>query len=192
VRRTMQSAESPEEFALHLEGRIGSVSRIQAALNSAGTEGVEMQDLLRTELTANAVREEQFELSGPSVRLRARGAETLGLAFHELVTNSLKFGALGTARRMTRISWDIDTTPQGSWLRFRWLENQASVPITSPPPRGFGRELIEQTLPYEFEAVTRFELSSEGLLCCIDLPLNARTANSILVRRRVIASWTVE
>lgn len=182
VRRTMESAESPEEFALHLEARISALSRIHAALNLSGGAGVEMQDLLRTELTANAVREAQFQVSGPSVRLRVDAAETLALAFHELVTNSLKFGALAAPGSRTRITWEIQSTATGSWLHFRWLETgAASVPRLLR--RGFGRELIEHTLPYELGARTQFELSSDGLRCAIDLPLNARTSNSIFGKR---------
>jgi two-component system CheB/CheR fusion protein len=183
----MQSAESPDDFALHLEARIGALSRVHAALNSSGADGVEMQDLLRVELTANAVRETQFEVTGPSVRLRARGAETMGLVFHELVTNSLKFGALATPSSKTHINWEIRRTAAGSWLCFRWTETQTPRLWPGPLRRGFGREVIEQTLPYEFEAHTGFELTPEGLLCTIDLPLNARTANSIRLQQRVIA-----
>jgi uncharacterized membrane protein len=123
------------------------------------------------------VREQQFEVSGPSVRLRGRGAEIMGLAFHELVTNSLKFGALAAAGARTQISWEIHRKEKDSWLRFRWIETQAPSLSQDTPRRGFGRELIEQTLPYELAARTQFELTQGGLLCTIDLPLNARTAN---------------
>lgn len=188
VRRTLQSADSSEEFALHLEGRIGALSRTHSSLNAAGAVGVEIQDLVRTELIANAVRESQFQILGPSVRLRARAAETIAMALHELATNSLKFGALAAARGYTRISWWMDTAGGVAWLHFQWLESGVRIVAPAPRRRGFGQELIEQTLPYELGARTRFELTPGGLLCVVYLPLNARTANSILPEQRTARS----
>jgi len=178
VRRTMQSAESPEDFALHLEARIGALSRTQATLNVAGTAGVEIEDLVRTELRANAVRDEQVDIAGPSIRLRAKAAETMALALHELATNSLKYGALSGHGGRTSIEWSTGSSRDAACMQFRWLESGVRIASAAPRHRGFGRELIENTLPYELDAFTRFELTPGGLRCTVDLPLNARTTNT--------------
>jgi two-component sensor histidine kinase len=178
VRRTMQSAQSPEDFALHLEARISALSRTQATLHVAGTEGVEIEDLVRTELRANAIRDEQVDIAGPSVRLRARAAETMALALHELATNSLKYGALSGHGGRTSIEWSTDRGWDASRMQFRWLESGVRIVSAAPRHRGFGRELIESTLPYELDALTRFELTPGGLHCTVDLPLTARTMNT--------------
>jgi two-component system CheB/CheR fusion protein len=38
--------------------------------------------------------------------------------------------------------------------------------------KGFGRQLIEEALPYTHGARTRFELARSGVRCTIDLPLD--------------------
>jgi len=178
VRRTMQSAESPEEFALHLEARIGALSRTQTTLNVVGTAGVEIEDLVRTELRANAIRDEQVDIAGPSVRLRARAAETMALTLHELAINSLKYGALSGRGGRTSIEWSTGSSRDASRMQFRWFESGVPIASTAPRHRGFGRELIENTLPYELDALTRFELTPGGVHCTVDLPLNLRTTNA--------------
>jgi hypothetical protein len=54
-----------------------------------------------------------------------------------------------------------------------WAES--GVPLDSGDlaalPHGYGRELIEQALPYSLGARTSFVLKPDGALCTIDLPL---------------------
>ena len=175
VRRTGEVASSPEHFALHLEARISALARIQGLLAIGGPLGIELEDMIRTEMTANAVRDEQFLVHGPAVRLRAKGAETLALAIHELTTNSLKFGALTTTSGHVSIVWQTEMTTAPPRLRIRWHETGATVAAIAPRRRGFGQELIERMLPYEFDARTRFELAPGGVRCEIDIPLTERT-----------------
>ncbi len=177
VRRTMQSAESPEEFALHLEGRISALARTQSALNLPGVNGVEIEDLVRAELRANAIDDEQVDIEGPSLRLRERSAEAMALALHELAINSLKYGALSGHGGRTRIHWQTDSDSQEIRLKFSWREVGVRVAVEAPRHRGFGQELIENTLPYELDALTRFELKPGGLHCTVDMPVNARISS---------------
>jgi two-component sensor histidine kinase len=135
IRRSGNTAESPDEFASHIEGRIGALARTQGALIVDAMHGPELEDLIRTELTANAVGDTQLSITGPSLRLVPRAAETMG----------------------------------------SWIESNVPVAQTAPQRRGFGRELIESVLPYEFGAATRFSLEASGLRCEIDLPINERT-----------------
>ncbi|MCS3742059.1 hypothetical protein FHX16_004059 [Rhizobium sp. BK661] len=39
---------------------------------------------------------------------------------------------------------------------------------------GYGRELIEKTLPYQLRAKTSFVLGENGLRCAIHLPISER------------------
>jgi hypothetical protein len=46
----------------------------------------------------------------------------------------------------------------------------------APFHTGFGREFIEQALPYQIGAITSFELRPGGLLCTIAVPLGGEAA----------------
>jgi len=178
VRRSGQTAESPDEFASHLEARISALARTQGALLIDQQSGPELEDLIRAELTANAVRENQFIITGPSWRLAPRAAETMALTLHELTMNALKFGAFTRPDGRVEVSWTIESSPAPT-LRWRWTESNVRSAPASAHRRGFGMELIERVLPYELGAVTRYSIADGGAHCEIDLPINERTAVTI-------------
>lgn len=173
IRRSGALAGSAEEFGFHLEARVSALARTQSVLALDGDTAPELEDLLRTELTANAIRDRQFTIQGPSVRLSSRATETMALAMHELTTNALKFGALTAAGGHIAVSWWLDQQPPT--LHWRWLESGVAVAQLTPQHRGFGQELIERMLPYELGAQTEFALAPGGLRCVIRLPLDDRT-----------------
>jgi two-component sensor histidine kinase len=174
IRRSGNTAESQEEFTSHLEARISALARTQGALTVDQRTGPELEDLVRAELTANAVRDNQFNIAGPSVRLASRAAEMMALTLHELTTNALKFGALTIPEGRIAVSWSVESK-QAPALRWRWIESNIRIAQASPVRRGFGRELIERVLPYEFGAVTSFTIGVDGVRCEIELPINERT-----------------
>jgi two-component sensor histidine kinase len=174
IRRSGQAADSSEEFASHLEARISALARTQGALTIDQHSGPELEDLIRAELTANAIRDSQFVIAGPSWRLPARTAETIALTLHELTTNALKFGAFTVPDGRLSVSWSIETTPAPT-LRWRWIESNVSITQTAPRRRGFGSELIERLLPYELGAVTRYTIADDGARVEVDLPIDERT-----------------
>ncbi|MFC4308865.1 HWE histidine kinase domain-containing protein [Steroidobacter flavus] len=175
IRRSGQTSESPEEYASHLEARISALARTQGALTIDQHSGPELEDLIRAELTANAVTDGQFVIAGPSWRMAPRAAETMALTLHELTMNALKFGAFTVPDGRLAVSWSIEALPAPT-LRWRWIESNIQIAQATPSRRGFGRELIERLLPYELGAVTRLTIADSGVRCEIDLPINERTA----------------
>jgi two-component sensor histidine kinase len=177
VRRSSETADSAEQFAVHLEGRIAALARTQGSLAAAGQAGVEFEDLVRTELIANAVPDARFLVHGPSVRLHSKGAETIALAIHELATNSLKFGALTAPNGYVAITWATERAAPPR-LHVNWTESGVTIASLAPRKRGFGQELIESTLPYELNANTRLTFAPGGVQCLIDVPLDRRLTGS--------------
>jgi PAS domain S-box-containing protein len=171
VRRTGDSSESVQDFASHLEGRIASLARVQSVVTRDPLAGFDLAELVADELRAGAAHEgRQFSLSGPSVRIRAKAAESIGLALHELATNALKYGALTLPRGFIRIAWRLEDVDSSTWLVLDWIETGMSGCVPGTQRVGFGTVLLEQMLPYDLGArvVSRFEPS--GLRCEIRLP----------------------
>ncbi|UFZ05372.1 PAS domain S-box protein [Bradyrhizobium ontarionense] len=171
VRRTGDSSTSVEDFASHLEGRITALARIQAAVTRNPLAGFDLAELIADELRAGAAREDrQFSLSGPALRIKAKTAESLGLAMHELATNALKYGALTVPRGFIKIEWRLDDSEASTWLVIDWTETGMSGrPLTSQR-QGFGTVLLEQMLPYDVGARVTRRFEPSGLRCEIWLP----------------------
>lgn len=183
ARRTAQASETAEDYAMHLEGRLDALARGQAMILRDPAGGVFLEDLIAEELLAHAAREgEQASFSGPAVRLRAKAAEALGLAIHELTVNAVKYGALsGPPGGQVSVAWRIEParpegTGAGRQLCLEWRE--AGVPPwgAAPERRGFGTEVIEQRLAYELGAVGSLRFGPGGVRCTIVLPLTDQVA----------------
>ncbi len=172
ARRTAAASETVEDFSLHLDGRLASFARTQTAATRFPTLGLDLRMIVSDELLAHLAREgEQAHISGPVVRLQPKAAETLALAFHELATNAVKFGALSVPDGAIRLSWRI--APDGDGLErltILWDESRPGPPLARPEHRGFGTELIAVSLKYELEAETALQFRPGGLLCTISLP----------------------
>ncbi|HEY7638755.1 MAG TPA: HWE histidine kinase domain-containing protein [Steroidobacteraceae bacterium] len=177
VRRSCETAESAEHLALHVDARIGAVVRTHGVVAAAGHLGVDLEELIRAELVATVVPDERYRLQGPAVRLHARGAQSLGLAVHELTTNSLKFGALAAESGSLAVTWTVTSGPAAE-LNLSWMESGVTIASRAPRRRGFGQELIESTLPYELDARTELAFTPGGVHCTIAVPLQACAAGS--------------
>jgi two-component system CheB/CheR fusion protein len=171
VRRTAEHAPSVEDFAAHLEGRIGALARGQSLAGATAGHGVDLELLINDEMLVHLANDDRLRVSGPPVRLRAKTAETLALAFHELATNAVKFGALSTDRGRIRVSWSLVEGPR---LEVVWRESGAKVAAIAPRHRGFGMELLGQQLPYELDAECSIDFAPGGLVCCILIPYDDR------------------
>lgn len=170
--RTADSAEDLEDFKAHFEGRLSAMARTQNILARTAEGGVDLAELVHEELVGHVVHyEEQVSVEGPEVKLRAKPAETLSLAVHELTTNAVKYGALSTISGHISVMWHLKDTPSGQRLILEWLESGVSALDEEPKRRGFGHELIERGLPHELKANTALEFRKSGVRCIIDLPV---------------------
>ena len=109
-------------------------------------------------------------IEGPSVMLAANLATTVGLAFHELATNALKYGALSVPSGQVHVSWTTAPARAGSnRVDIVWRE-RGGPPVQTPEHRGFGSQLLEKGLPPG--GAVKLGFQPEGVECHIGLPLS--------------------
>lgn len=171
IRRSARTADTVEDYAMHLDGRLGVLARVEAMVTLDPGAGLDLEFLIGEEMTAQSVQENsRLTIQGGVVRLRGRTAELMAFAVHELATNAVKFGSLGPAGGRLAVTWAVD--PGTGALRFRWQEDGTPQILARGP--GFGTELLARVLPYELGAKTGITLTGTGLQCTIDLPLTAQ------------------
>jgi PAS domain S-box-containing protein len=169
ARRTAHSSDSVQHFTERFEDRILALSRVQNHIARANATGIDLEDLVLLELDAMGLTEtDRVTVAGPSCRLNPKQAETLALALHELVTNTLKHGAMSSEAGNLSVTW---TCSDGGERWLEWLETGAANAAQLNTRRGYGRELIEVALPHAMGAQTRLELDDTGTVrCSIALP----------------------
>jgi two-component sensor histidine kinase len=85
-------------------------------------------------------------------------ATALALVFHELATNSMKYGALSVATG----TLDISSRTEGTDIVITWVENGG--PKTGPAgATGFGSKLVERSVSSQLRGTIDYEWAENGL-----------------------------
>lgn len=165
VAMTAKSAASTAQMATSLTGRLQALARAHALINPAiSGEADNMEAGLGSLIDAIIAPHlmpgcEQLRMNGRRVQLQADAATGMALVFHELVTNSAKYGALSVPEGVLFIDWD----DVGDELVIRWSE-QGGPPIARAPQRsGFGSRLISSTVRIQFEGNIAYDWAADGL-----------------------------
>jgi two-component sensor histidine kinase len=144
------------------EARLQALARANRALVRSNWGGVDLNQLVRSELE---VFSQRASISGVSVLLSPQHAQNFTLALHELATNSAKHGAFTNPKGKVQVSWTIEPDQSGSILKFRWRES-GGPPVSPPTHQGFGSQLLKGI----FSDVS-LEYPVEGLRCEIEAHL---------------------
>ena len=106
---------------------------------------------------------------GDPVWLPPSAALSLGMIFHELATNSIKYGSLSRPEGRVDLAWAVGA--EGADLEITWQESGG--PIVKPPTRrGFGSRLIEWGLAGEPRSEASLTYAPSGLVCRLRLGLD--------------------
>jgi PAS domain S-box-containing protein len=171
VAQALRSSPDLVSARRSIEDRIQALSQSHDLLTQENWEGADLRDVLAQTLRPFGVRDgaaERFTLDGPHVFLSTKAALALGIAFHELATNALKYGAFSNETGAALISWKVETGADGDRLRVRWEERGGPV-VVAPTRRGFGTEVIERGLGYELSGSAHLAYPSTGVICTIDV-----------------------
>jgi two-component sensor histidine kinase len=160
AQRSLAGDQSKKTF----EARLQALARANRALVRSNWGGVDLNQLVRTELEVFSKR---ASISGASVLLSPQHAQNFTLALHELATNSAKYGAFSNATGKVQVTWTIEPDQSGSVLKFKWQES-GGPPVSTPTRQGFGSQLLKGI----FSDVS-LKYLVEGLRCEIEVHLVA-------------------
>jgi PAS domain S-box-containing protein len=97
---------------------------------------------------------------GDNPRIAGRAATPLALVFHELATNSAKYGALSSEAGTI----DLSIVDQGGEVLLRWVE-RGGPPARGEPKPGFGSRLVELSLTGQLGGSWERHFEPDGLVC---------------------------
>jgi len=162
-----------KDYIKAVEGRISALARVHTILSLSSWEGAEIGQLIDEESSPYS-SSKQIEIRGPKIQLQPATAQTLALAIHELITNSVKYGALSTDTGHLDIRWDV----LDSMLELCW-EERDGPPVTEPTTRGFGTRSVIASIGSQLGGRADFDWRTEGLLCRLSVPLDQAPARQL-------------
>jgi two-component system CheB/CheR fusion protein len=156
----------PADFAQIFEGRLAALANSHRLMIEGQWQGADLREIAESQLSAHMSDDPpRLRMAGAPLRLGADVATPLGLIFHELATNAVKYGALSTLGGQVDLRWTLS----GKNLQIIWQET-GGPPVQAPAHQGLGGLLIEQGLP---GASVRRDFAGSGLTCTIDVELPA-------------------
>jgi PAS domain S-box-containing protein len=97
---------------------------------------------------------------GDNAAIAARAATPLALVFHELATNSAKYGALSTEEGTV----DLGIVDEGDTLLLRWVE-RGGPKAKRNPTEGFGSRLVEMSVTGQLGGSWERRFEPDGMVC---------------------------
>lgn len=109
-----------------------------------------------------SVAPERLSIYGPALRLSLRAARSLAMAFHELATNALKYGALSNTHGIVSVRWHHHADDRDGF-RFEWREHGGPA-VAAPTRSGFGSDLIRNCLVAATGSKAQALFASDGVI----------------------------
>ena len=159
-----RTAPDDAGFVARFEERVRSLAVNQDILVRREWRDVPVLELVQQQLRFVDTAPGGLMLDGPAVSLRPRAAEVIGMALHELATNSLKHGALSCDGGKVTIGWDMRGASNDGPAGFSmfWRE-EGGPPVAAPQRTGFGTSLISDIPKRALSAEVTLEYPREGV-----------------------------
>ncbi len=172
IRETSKSAGTPATFLEQVRERISALSQSHDLLVDAEWRGATIGDLIKAQLKAFAAQD-RLSVAGPVITLQPNAVQYLGIAFHELATNSAKHGALSRHGGRVEIEWDTAPATDGTdTFRLIWRElDGPSLSGTTRP--GFGSVVLKRVAPQALSGTGQLEFRAEGVVWTLEAPLRS-------------------
>jgi two-component sensor histidine kinase len=135
---TARSSDDVLGFAGSIAARVRAMASVHELLSSSHWAPLSVGSLIAA-LTPTGCTGCVFTRGDP-IQVPAAQGTALGMVIHELLTNSLKHGALGSSRGTVHIQWRGEGEPKRH--AFTWRE-RGGPPIVSPPTPGLGTRLVQ-------------------------------------------------
>ena len=164
VRSLARSARSAEHMGEQLSERLHAMARTYALLTASDSVALSLHQLIGTEFAPyKDALKERLQIAGPDFTLGSREVLAIGMAAHELTTNSVKHGALSVPDGRVEITTRLSEHRCG----FTWRE-RGGAPIATERRRGFGLFLLEEVLPAQVHGEVELAFEENGLCFTID------------------------
>lgn len=167
-RKTLRNASDLEDFGTVFTARVQALAATHNLLAKNAWKGLTVRDVAVAELSPfMEIDGGKIDVQGLEQVISAEAAVALGLIFHELATNAVKYGALSVEDGRIAIH-AISGEPEGA-LVLEWREFGGPL-VGAPLRQGFGATVITQSLQFAHGGNATLDYQPEGLICTLTLP----------------------
>ena len=179
ARQTARSSSTFDEFEGRFVARVQGLAASHDLLVNEDWSGASLQELIYAHLALLAGKAmPQVQLDGPEVQLSSEVSQGIGLALHELVSNSLKYGALSVPAGRLYIKWRFESAGNSKQVLLHWKERGGPT-VALPIRKGFGHTVIESMVAASTGGKVQLDFAPEGLSWTLSFPSAEAVAVSL-------------
>lgn len=146
AREAGKRSVSTNDFLEELNDRIMALAASNDLLVQQEWSGLPLRDLINAQLSPYGATED-IEVSGPELILAPHAVQSIGMAFHELGTNSAKHGVLSGHPGHIQIDWHRSGEDDDQ-LVLAWVERfDEPMPSLDGSQRGLGSVILSSVTP---------------------------------------------
>ncbi len=170
LRMSAQGTRSVAEFAEAVDARIHAMATAHNLLQRARWDGADLALLCEQVLAPYRSQTGNIRLEGVPLTITPQAAQSIVLAFHELATNAVKYGALSVPEGCVSVNWRrIQGQAAADHARILWHES-GGPPVAAPARKGFGLTILQDMIAYALDAAVNCEFHPTGFTWSIDGP----------------------
>ncbi|WP_258590104.1 PAS domain S-box protein [Mesorhizobium sp. AR07] len=175
IRETNKRSETPSQFESQVRERIMALSRSHDLLVSADWKGATINELWAAQARPFP-RGDVIDMSGPSLVLSPNSVQYLGIAFHELATNSAKYGVLSGDKGQIAVTWSVSGSRASRTFHLTWAETDGPM-VQTIGHGGFGTVVLKRVAPAAVSGQGNLEYGPHGITWSLEAPLAAVEAS---------------
>lgn len=170
IQQTALHSEDMADFQKKVRDRIEALSTSHDLLVKTDWAGSTMAELVTQQLLPFAHRE--VTVNGPLLSVSPNAVQNLGMAFHELATNSAKYGVLSGRGGAIEIRWEVAQAEGNQEFTLSWSE-KFDLPLPEVPStrHGFGSVVLNRITPHSLDGRAGVEKSVDGITWSLTAPL---------------------
>ncbi|WP_423140800.1 HWE histidine kinase domain-containing protein [Parablastomonas sp. CN1-191] len=167
VAQSRDSADTIDGYAEIIGDRIYALARAHDLMTQTSWEPSSLHALVRAEAAAYVGDNiDTVAIAGPDAMIEPTAFTPLALVIHELMTNSVKYGALSVPEGTVDLT--VEAAPSRQ-LTVTWRE-RGGPEVQPPQRRGLGSIIIERNIPHDLGGEAAIEFRKDGVVARFVIP----------------------
>ena len=176
VTQSKTGATDIASYTQVLDSRIQALAMAHDQLTRAEWAPTSFRELINVEINAFlSTGRDRLTVTGAAPMVAPAAFSTVALVMHEIVTNSVKYGALSDGGG--KVTIDLALADNGD-LHISWRDTGGPA-VKAPTRRGFGSTIIEKTIPYELGGTVQTRFAQSGFEADITIPARFVTPGTL-------------
>ena len=160
ISQTRHEATDIASFSHLIGGRIGALATAHDHITKGNWSPASLTELITDEARAYLMgKDERVTVMGDDVLIAPEAYTVIALVLHEMMTNSVKYGALCDSSGSIAIEFSRERDGD---LVIDWVERGGPA-VKAPERRGFGSTIIERSIPYELRGAAEVHYRLSGV-----------------------------